>query len=505
MSNAINDACRAADAMFQRAKSAIQGGAPPELMSGTPNNTPNIFGTTTAGSAAEQLKHNSGWVSASIRPIAQSAAGQPIRLASIRKRVSGPAIRSLDPSVLMQQRLQAFYKHQLPLRLKGFADQIDIIDEHPFLETIREPNELMTSWALMFVTVVSTMLTGRGFWWMPQVNGRRQFWHMPTPWVKAINANGRLNDSFEIRPLNSATPWTVPGEEIAQFYIPDAADPLSAVSPTQTQSRAITADELLQEAQQRAFKNGLFPGLILTVGRQDDGMGNKSRPKLTDGQKNQIINTIRTMYRGVYRNDEPFILDAMIEDIKKLSNVPKEMDFLNSGKQTKSRVSQGFGVNPWVMGDTESSNRASAVVAMEHFFSIVVNPMLEMFSQIMTKKILPIFPEHNSSLLAYIEPARSNDIQMLLLEREQMIRAGALTRNELRAYNGLPPLPGKAGDTVILMPGMALISQDTEFYDPSNTGQLASAPPKSLIDMAALEALDTAPPRQVGYRDEEAA
>src|SRR5262249_38155193 len=151
-------------------------------------------------------------------------------------------------------------------------------------------------------------------------------------------------------------------------------------------------DVALQQAQERAFLLGLFPGLAVVIGKQAAASLTGTpgeRPLLTKEQRLSIITALKQAYRGSRNYDEPIILDALIEDVKKVTQNPREMDFLNSGNATKERVTQGFGTNPIVMGEIEGANRASAIVADRIFCDVTINPKIELISQCLTRWVAP--------------------------------------------------------------------------------------------------------------------
>lgn len=184
------------------------------------------------------------------------------------------------------------------------------------------------------------------------------------------------------------------------------------------------------------FRNGINPVHVVKVGKDANGL----RPRLTAAQQREIISAIRKRYAGTMNHGEPLILDNLIEDVQKLSNTPAEMDWLNSGKSTKSRIAQGFGTNPIIMGKIEGANRASAVIADNHFCSFTVNPKIELISQVLTEYLSPMF---GGDLVIWIEPCQANDTEMKLKYLELLGKHSAITGGEMRE---LSPFDLKLGD-----------------------------------------------------------
>jgi phage portal protein BeeE len=157
--------------------------------------------------------------------------------------------------------------------------------------------------------------------------------------------------------------------------------------------------------------------------------------------RRQIITAIRQPYAGTMRHGDPIILDGLIEDIKRLSNTPAEMDWLSSQQSTKARITQGFGTNPIVMGEVENANRASATVADQHFVDNTANPKIELISQCLTEWLGPMFASDGERLLIWIERCTVHDAEMAVKRMDVLGKYAAVTGNELRAWAGLPEDP----------------------------------------------------------------
>jgi phage portal protein BeeE len=468
--DALNDSSQRAASYLSKA-SRRAGAAAPAVFAGG-GLTATAAAMVTRDASARQVQHAGGWVYAAVRPTAQRIAGQPVRLARLG---NSSDIRLPNAQVSHQPHV---HKDYLPGHLKSLAPTLQHVTSHPFLDTMNRPNDIMVRWSLLYFLVASLEITGRAFWWVTTgKDGKRSVWPIPSAWMSA-NHDARLFSSWTVRPPGAGGDYKLDSSEVVYFSYPDHNDPLGSTSPLQMQAKAVSADEAIQTAQERAFKNGLFPGVVITVGKQQEVPGVMSRPRLTPDQRRDIVAMLKAMYRGVLKSDEPLILDALIENVHKISNTPREMDFLQSSKWTKARIFQGYGVNQFIAGELEGANRAVAVVADANHGDYVVNPKLEMISQVLTTFMLPMF-DADSSLVAYVEPVRPNDPEMKLKESELLTKSGALLRDELRAMYGMPPLPNGAGQSVILMPGQAIVPAETAVHDGTATLPQADKPPAS--------------------------
>jgi HK97 family phage portal protein len=433
---------RALVAELSKAMGIGVGAAPGPLLAGGPLGYPSE--TAMLSVQREEERHNTGWVYSSVKTIAQRIARQPVKVAR-RIKAPGPSGRKQLASRKALALAPAFVKNHYEV------SNLELVECHPFLEVIKAPNPIMVGWSLIFCTICELELTGKCFWWHTREEGEDVIYPLPPSWVEPKHTLKKLFDHYIVRPYRTGEQFEIPGADMSRFYYPDPTNPvLGAVAPLITQSRAVVADEAIQEAQARAFKNGIFPGLAVVVGRHADATepgAPAQRPYLTKEQRQSIIEAIKQGFRGVKNYDEPIILDALIEDVKKISQTCKEMDFINSGKTTKERVTQGFGVNPIVMGQIQEVNRASATVADEIFCHATINPKIDLISQCLQKFVVPRYDD-SGDLLVWIEEARASDPDQRRADWDQLIRAQAVTKNELRTMHGLEPLDA-GGDQLV--------------------------------------------------------
>ncbi|NQT17329.1 MAG: phage portal protein [Planctomycetes bacterium] len=397
--NALDQAFRDVDNMRTKAAGSI-GGSAARLVASAPGQGMN---TSSMGTASEQLQHNVGWPYVAARAIAHRIARQPIRVA----RASTRGVRS-----------------------KGLTDDLVPMKSHPLLDAMREPNGVQTGWQLIVSSVFGLELTGCSYWWMPDgSNGRPEVWPLPADWVQAADL---ARSSWKVRTQFGQT-FDVPADEMALFSLPDPSNPFGSLSPVSTQAPAIAADEAIQVTQYRTFVNGQFPGLLIKAGRLPGMVAGQpgERPTLEGHQRKELVDAIRQACQGAVNYNEPLILDGMIEGVEHLTNKPREMDFMESGKATKSRILQAYGVNPIVVGETEGANRAQAVVAEELFLTGAVNPIIRMMSESLDRWVAPRFGE---GITAWIEPATARDAELTLKQWEVGLRSGAVDQNEYRSH-----------------------------------------------------------------------
>ncbi|NOY41583.1 MAG: phage portal protein [Planctomycetes bacterium] len=362
--------------------------------------------------AKEQYSHFRGWAYVAIKTIASRIAGQDCFVA-----------RVLDKPKVGR-------KLFLPQSLKSLGDRLEPLERHPLLDALDSPNQLMTRWPLMFSTVASLLITGRSFWWLVEVDGQLQIWPIPSHWLEPSD---KLRNAWKLRPDLGIGEHELPSEDVAAFVLPDPSNPFGSISPLQAQAAAVATDEEIQNSQYKAFVNGVNPQLAIRVGRLPGAVQGEAgqRPVLEPEQRQQLVDAILRLHSGEAKKHHPLIVDGMIEGFDKLSSSPQEMDFLDSGKATKARIFQSFGVNPIVSGEIADANRAQAVVAGQQFCE-TLNPIIELMSQTITRWLGNRFSADGEKLLAWIDPCRANDPEQKLQEWKTARANGDVTQNEFR-------------------------------------------------------------------------
>jgi HK97 family phage portal protein len=390
------------------------------------------------GLTRAEMEYFRGRVYSAIRPIATRIAGQPVRV-GMRTTRSGTRAKKFAPGFV-----------------RSAPGGLRLLDDHEFLRAVRRPNPYMVGWSLVYSTVAMLELTGLCYWWVEESDDGLMIWPLPPSWVIPNDSeDGQvLFESYTVRPYNSGLTFDLPGRDVLRLYYPSPENPIrGCFSPLMAAALSVSADESILTAQAKAFMNDANPGLALIVGRHPDVQGVPGeRPLLTKEQRSQLVNAVRQQYAGAARHGEPLILDGLIQDVKRVNTTVREMDFSESGNLTRDRIDQAFGTNPIVMGLIQDANRASAAVADELFCSATLNPKIELLSQLLTAFATERYDER---LVVFIEPARPIDPDGARADRDQLMKAGCLRKNELRSAHNLPPLSAGEGGEELIQPPSA--------------------------------------------------
>lgn len=395
--NAIDKAINENEVVYLRAKGNVTGpGVLADRSSGVGQTPASLL------RASEQYRHNAGWVYVAVRAIATRCAGQDLFVGR------APQVR--------QQ--------------KSLGDAIEPLGQHPLLDAFCNPNPLHSRWAVVYSCVSSICLTGRGYLWLADTDDGLQLWPIPSHWIEPAD---NFRGGWILKP-SGLEAKELEANEICCFTMPDPANPFGSISPLQAQATAVATDESIQNAQFRSFVNGVHPSYAITVGRLPGMPSSGSpgeRPSLTREQRRELLTEVRRLYSGTMRQDEPIVLDGMIEGIHKISNSPQEMGYRDSGETVKARILQSFGVNPAIVGQLENANRASSTVAESSFCENTINPLLENLGQTLSAFASRRFSDR---LVCWFEKCRADDRELRLQEWRAARAVGDVSRNEYRRH-----------------------------------------------------------------------
>jgi len=403
----------------------------------------------------EMYGHYRGWTYAAIRPIAQTIAGQPVGVG----RELGPMERPRSGRLATKASLPGWLKQA----------EVEQYETHPLLDAIANPNPVMTRWHLLYILIASLEIAGEHLWWIVAGEDGPVIWPVPSLWFEPVHRDRKPFAAWSITPGGQGEPEEIPNDEVVYFHYPDLADPLGCTSPAMTQSRAMSADEAMQDAQANTFLNAPFPKHALVVGDVTEDGENLGRPVLEHGQRQQLYAEFKRLYTQTAQYGLPIILDRLIHDIKPLSNKPNEMDFTDSGKVTKDRIFLGHGTNPVIAGEIEKVNRASSYAARRHFADHTVNPKIELVSEVLTRSLGPIVAVEGERLRVWIEPYVPDDRDERRRDLDLAAKYGSVTKDELRGaltHLNLEPMDG--GDAVAAppMPLPAVVSSGKSADEP---------------------------------------
>lgn len=378
-----------------------------------------------------------GWLYAAINALAMEGAGQAVcvgRLsgATPNPEAGGPYLAQKHVRSLMQKSA-----------LEKSADmELEILQDHPLLDSLQNPNPIQGRWQFVYSFIASLNLTGWGYIIADQIeDGRLELYSLPTSWVTPIHTPEPFSAIKITNPKNPSAGSDQPPIPRTNFgfaYIPDPSDPLSALAPVTTQANAIAIDQHIQTSQSAFFENGIFPSVVVTVGKDPHPeVGAAFRPRLTGVQRRQVHAAINKVMGGVANYGSPAIVDGLIERIERMSATQNEMGWEKSEDKVADRILSTFAVHKFILGlQLNVGGHAQAFNIKDRFYARV-NTFLDMLGNLMTNFAGPLVNEDERTLVWW-EKLIAKDPTIEAADWREARKNGDVTKNENRARLGLP-------------------------------------------------------------------
>jgi len=433
------------DKCFERSRGFAASIADDALrMKGTGELSSQVVSDSMGGMSAlqDQAKHKNryglfrGWVYSAINALSMKGAGQPIRVGRRAGIEANPDERS---SVVSRK---AFLMNKMPpsTRTKAMEGEMELLVDHPVVTALDNPNQYQDRWQFTYTAIANLNLTGWAYIVHEETEYGMKLYSLPTTWVTPVGtAEEGLYSKYRIRNPKKVEDQgsLIDAKHVIAAHLPDPQDILSGVSPSSSQIESLKIDDSIQTSQARFFRNGIFPGVVVTVGKEphpDVPAG--TRPRLTAPQRRHVYAAIRNAMGGIENYGNPAIVDGLIEKIEPLSMTQNEMGWDKSEEKVKQRILSAFAVNPLILGEKAPSSYAQASVVTQLFYDRV-NTFLELIGYVIQELVNRTTSE---MLVVWYEMAEAVDPKI----ESEMLKTGRIngdvSRNEYRAKLGYPPV-----------------------------------------------------------------
>lgn len=399
---------------------------------------------------AEQAAHYTGWPYVAIRRIAEEIAQHPPCVGFQRE--GGTSTKALKP----WQRLRAL--SSVPTH-----DDIEPADpENPLVRLLKNPNPPDTGVTFWYKVGINLEAMGETFLWLILDGDGKptEMYVLPSHWVW-VKWKGRqgeeqdkgesdsLVDFYEIRAwgvaAGSANIVRLRPEEVIHIAYPGLLDPMRGYSSMQAGSLWVDNAKAIDRSQFAKFQNEVTASVALELD------GSIAEP---DQDQRERLKSLLAGYQGVDHAGEPIILPAGAK-LTVVGRSGVEMDYLNSGTDTRDKCLALWHVPKSVIGMTEEVNRASMAASMDYFRSGPIAFKLKLIGSVLTEKLAKRF---DPTALIYHEVPPPHDPDAELARWQWGTAAGITEVNEARAWLGLEPKAN--GDRALVPTGVTPVDWD---------------------------------------------
>jgi phage portal protein BeeE len=429
MNTALKNALQHSSAVAQEAHNVALKGIAQKAFE--PGFTDSFFGSSSASSKAKRKYGQfEGWVYSAINAICRKASSQPALVARAYK--GGVPKETVSYTNILKSKMTA------NISRKYLDRELELMTDHQLARTLEHPNIYQNRNQFVYMFICSLILTGRAFIVKDTNKGKPVYIAIPSSWVTSagvVNGRRRWKICDPQKPGSQGVLYD--DSQIGYAYLPDPGDLHGSKAPAEAQNAALIIDHQIQTSQQVFFENGIFPSVMIIVGKNPvpGGPGNLGRPIMTPEQRRQIYGVLRRRGAGVQNTGEPAILDGMIEDIKTISHTHREMGWQLSEEAVKKRILSAYGINPFVMGESSPGSYAQMYIVYQQFFDIV-NDYLDTLSNIMTMLALG---DNEQDLIVFYERCIAVDPEIERRKMEFAAKESLVNQDEYRAWLGYGP------------------------------------------------------------------
>lgn len=403
-----------------------------------PSFGPFVFAGATAGSnltgawtdsRIEQVRHFKHWVYVAVSRIAE-------KVAQMQPQVS--VVRDLGPDRGPGMAGANFAgRHKALTQLQEREQLEPVPHDHRMVRLLRNPNPYDTAFDLWYETSMYLDLTGSAYWWTPldALGLPTEIWVLPSHWMWPIIGKNRLIDGYQMRPIEGRHySYEFPADEVIHFKTKSPISKIDGYAPQTAGSQWIDSSEAVDRSVWHSYRNGVLPQLQIELD------ANVTDPD--DAVLERIHARIQQRYAGAMNTSRPLVLPPGFK-AKPLNIKASEMLFADSADRLRDNILALFGVPAIVAGLVQDMTYGAILAAQTGFCSFRINPRLVYLSQVITEKLAWDF---DTKLRVWWLDATPEDPSAR--ERELMtdIKAGAITKNELRAIRGRSPWPAAIGD-----------------------------------------------------------
>lgn len=363
------------------------------------------------------------------------------------------------------------------------------IDKHPLLDKLAQPNPEWTGVFFRKSIIGYFLIAGNAFQYANRVakNGPPdELWTLPPDRVKPIpdQMRGIIGYQYDDWPAekNPISP-----QLIGHLRTWNPEDPFFGMSPVQV--AAVLID---QQSDARKWNLSLFQNFLKPPGAWT------TTALLSHNERAKLEERINEKMAGFRNAGKVPVLDGSLKFEPSAVN-PSEMDWIESTKYNAGAIANIYNMPPPLIGDTSATTYDNFEQAEIVSYTEFIFPTLDDLYDLWNMWLLPMYPDLATSGAYLYYDKESVEVVQKVIQAQKDAKAtranagymqGVMMLDEARALQGLPPLPGGAGQVFRL--GAVLVSADKVLDYAEQSLTTPAAPPAALPEPIQL------PPQQEG-------
>lgn len=328
------------------------------------------------------------------------------------------------------------------IKMRLFANDTEIT-KHEVLDLLSRVNDQMTRHQLFFITQAHLDLDGNAFWYLARDNDGKgkiaQIYPLQPDKVQIVAQKDnplQVEGYVFVQDAKNKIPFSPKEILHIKTFSPTAAYPFPhrGMSVVEAAQFAVDTDNEIRAWNYNFFKNGARPDGVLKSG--EDGV-------MAPEEYKRIKEMWAAEHQGTENSHKTAILTGGMEWVQ-IGKTQSELEFAGQKEINRDEILAMFRVPKTIIGLTEDVNRATAETAMYVFMARTIKPLMQHLVDQLNEFLLPEYGEQYEFRFDNPVP---EDRTLVIAEYTAGVDKW-LTRNEIRAREGLEPIAG--GDDILV-------------------------------------------------------
>lgn len=315
-------------------------------------------------------------------------------------------------------------------RVKNSKGDTSEITSHPILDLLYRPNPFQTKTEFLETTLINLKTTGDAFWFKVRNNQGRpvELWNLRPDYVTIKTDPVNFIREYEFDKQDGTISHFAP-EDIVHFKYANPLNQYTGLSPIKPAQMRVETEHNSVKYQRDFFLNSARP----------DALIKNPENKLNAEQKSDLREGWNKLYRGPGNSSKVAVLSGGLE-YQQISLSQREMDYIETLKFTRDDILVAFKVPKPIVAIVDDVNRANSETAMFIFLSETIVPEMKRLVEKINEEL--VTPDFGAEFVMDFEDPTPENRELLIKEYETGIKNNYLLINEVRQWEGLPPITG---------------------------------------------------------------
>jgi hypothetical protein len=356
--------------------------------------------------------------------------------------------------------------------MEDLPADVEIVEvrEHPFLDLLRHGAGDLSGPLMIYATEIARTLPGEAYWILePNADlVPARAWYIPPHWIERMPT--AAEPTYSVRLPRTGTALVLPANWVVRFMDPNPADPYDRGSGL----GRVLADEV--EADDQAaiqirlfFEQGMKPEVLIT----GKGLTGPARRELEETWRDKLAGTFKRWQLHTLNVPDNARIHQLSQDFEGVGLVGLRQFYGTLIRELRS-------MPPEIVGEVQSSNRATSYTAAKRLREQVTTPACEYYRQVFQRRILPHYLSPRPLFVDYALPAIEDE------DNQHDLRKAipwAMSWGQIARLQGVEAPEG--ADTIHLLPVGVIARTEEQLLNPASA--VPAVPPAPATPAASLK------------------